>query len=149
LEELRGLNGIVRYAIGSDCKSKDQQLIFKPDLLQNIRRLGSFALLGHQTAINGWCTTTAAEKKSCEEAIAKQRMGANPKAWRSIKAAKEAAAAKGTIASIKLKKVRINNAAVANRKKRSKMKAENKVERPSLQRGITPLGNCNAQNAKA
>ena len=116
-EELRGFKAIARYVIWSDCKYKDQQQIFKPDLKQNIRRLGSFAIIGHQTAISGWCTTTEEEKKACEEAIAKQRMGANAKAWKSIKAAKEAAAAQGTIASIKLKKVRINNAAVANWKK--------------------------------
>ena len=74
---------MARYVIKNDATSVMQQKIFKPDEDQHIRRLANFAILGHQTAINGRCVTTE-KKRCCEEATAKQRMGAIAKAWKHI-----------------------------------------------------------------
>ena len=68
-----------------------------------MRRLASFAILGHMPAITGWCSTTPEGKERCEEAIAKQRVVASRKQWEQISAAKEEAARTNNMAAIKLK----------------------------------------------
>lgn len=82
IEEMTGFKNIARYVIRKDATSNVQQTNFTPGEDQHIGRLVDFAILGHQATINGWCVATDEEKKCCEEAIAKQRMGATAKAWK-------------------------------------------------------------------
>lgn len=82
-EELHTFKSIVREIIRREA-TRDEISMFKVDRRDELRRLADLGVLAHQPAIGAFCDTTDDERDTITRCIVQQRVGATPKALKTV-----------------------------------------------------------------
>jgi hypothetical protein len=109
--EIANFKAIVRHIIHNNA-DRVHQCLFLMDQRAHIRRLNTFAIIGHQPGFNASRATTELERRKVELAIMRQRVGTTPKqalaTMRSVHARRD----EGDICTFKLKRVKLDTKSV-------------------------------------